>query len=180
MITTVAWQAVLLGATCTFALLAVELHDILHAVLALLAMSVCLAGLFWLMSAPFLAVFQLLIYGGAIVALFIVTVTLTGARARSVRAARRDPVWVMGGLICVAVLVLAYTLIRLRPFQTLGYAQLPPAFAEASPSIVIQQVSHFLWKHRGLDLIAQGFVSLAAALGCIALLRPRHEGGSGR
>lgn len=172
MMSSVAWQAVLLGAACTFALLAVELHDILHAVLALLAMSVCLAGLFWLMSAPYLAVFQLLIYGGAIVALFIVTVTLTGARARSVRAARQDPVWVMGALISVAVLVLVYTMIRLRPFETLGYAQLPPVFVEASPAIVIQQVSHFLWKYRGLDLIAQGFVALAAALGCIALLRP--------
>jgi len=175
MITTVAWQLVLLGATCGFALLAVELHDILHAVLALLAMSVCLAGLFWLMSAPFLAVFQLLIYGGAIVALFIVTVSLTGARARSARAARRDPVWVMGALTCLAVLVLVHTLIQLRPFETLRYALLPPVFAEASPSIVTQQVSHFLWNYRGPDLIAQGFVALAAALGCIALLRPPHR-----
>jgi len=172
---TVAWQLALLAATCGFALLAVELHDILHAVLALLAMSVCLAGIFWQMSAPFLAMFQLLIYGGAIVALFIVTVALTGARARSVKAPGRDPLWVMGGLTCVAVLVLVYALIRLRPFETLGYAQLAPVFVEASPSIVMQQVSHFLWEYRGPDLIAQGFVALAAALGCIALLRPPHR-----
>ena len=180
MTSNVAWQLLLLSATCAFALLAVELRDILHAVLALLAMSLCLAGLFWLMSAPYLAIFQLLIYGGAIVALFIVTVTLTGARATQMTVHRGDPVWVIGTVVSVGILVLVYALIRVRPFQTFGYAQLPPLFAEASPSVVMQQVSQFLWSYRGLDLIAQAFVLVAAALGCIALLRPGSGGGAGR
>ncbi len=174
------WQLLLLGAACAFALLAVELRDILHAVLALLGMSVCLAGLFWLMSAPFLAIFQLLIYGGAIVALFIVTVTLTGVRVPRVTVTKADPVWVMGAAVSVGILVLVYALIRLRPFQVFGYAQLPPLFAQASPSVVMQQVSQFLWGYRGLDLIGQAFVLFAAALGCIALLRPGSGGGTGR
>jgi NADH-quinone oxidoreductase subunit J len=175
-----AWPLLLLGAACAFALLAVELRDILHAVLALLGMSVCLAGLFWLMSAPFVAIFQLLIYGGAIVALFIVTVTLTGARATQAGTGGRDGLWVMGTAVSAGIVVLVYALVRLRPFQTFAFAPLPPLFAPASPSVVMQQVSQFLWGYRGLDLIAQAFVLFAAALGCIALLRPGSGGGTGR
>ena len=47
-------------------------------------MCVTIGALFWLLNAPYVAVFQLLIYAGAIVALFVAAVMLT-TRKESVR-----------------------------------------------------------------------------------------------
>jgi NADH:ubiquinone oxidoreductase subunit 6 (subunit J) len=34
-------------------------------------MAICLGGLFWTLNAPYVALFQMLIYGGAVVVLFV-------------------------------------------------------------------------------------------------------------
>ena len=63
--------------TVLLALLTVELKDILHAILCMCGMSISIGALFWLLSAPYVAVFQLLVYAGAVIALFTTTVMLT-------------------------------------------------------------------------------------------------------
>jgi len=68
---------VLMVLTVAFALLTVELKDILHAILAFCGMCITIGVIFWLLNAPYVAVFQLLIYAGAIVALFIAAIMLT-------------------------------------------------------------------------------------------------------
>mgnify|MGYP001080106510 FL=1 len=70
-------QFILLVATCVFAILTVELKDLLHTVISLAAMAVSLGAIFWLLNAPYVAVFQILIYAGAVVVLFIAAVMLT-------------------------------------------------------------------------------------------------------
>jgi len=70
-------QLILLAATCIFAILTVELKDLLHTVISLAAMAVSLGAIFWLLNAPYVAVFQILIYAGAVVVLFIAAVMLT-------------------------------------------------------------------------------------------------------
>jgi NADH:ubiquinone oxidoreductase subunit 6 (subunit J) len=47
------------------------LRNILFAALSLGGMAICLGGLYWTLYAPYVGVFQMLIYGGAIVVLFI-------------------------------------------------------------------------------------------------------------
>jgi NADH:ubiquinone oxidoreductase subunit 6 (subunit J) len=47
------------------------LKNILFAALSLGGMAICLGGLYWTLYAPYVGVFQMLIYGGAIVVLFI-------------------------------------------------------------------------------------------------------------
>ncbi len=64
-------QLVLLAATLAFAMSAAGMKDILFAALSLGAMSICLGGLYWTMYAPYIGLFQLLIYGGAVVVLFV-------------------------------------------------------------------------------------------------------------
>ncbi|HML03268.1 MAG TPA: NADH-quinone oxidoreductase subunit J [Candidatus Bathyarchaeia archaeon] len=59
------------------ALATVELRDILHAIISFCGMCITIGALYWLLDAPYVAVFQLLIYAGAIVALFTATVMLT-------------------------------------------------------------------------------------------------------
>jgi NADH-quinone oxidoreductase subunit J len=70
-------QLGLLVATCVFTVLTVESKDLLHTVIAFATMSVSLGALFWLLNAPYVAVFQILIYAGAVVVLFIAAVMLT-------------------------------------------------------------------------------------------------------
>lgn len=64
-------QIILIATTLIFALMAAGLDDILFAALSLGGMSICLGGLYWTMNAPYVGLFQMLIYGGAVVVLFI-------------------------------------------------------------------------------------------------------------
>ncbi len=64
-------QIVLIATTLVFALMAAGLDNILFAALSLGGMSICLGGLYWTMYAPYIGLFQLLIYGGAVVVLFV-------------------------------------------------------------------------------------------------------------
>jgi len=59
------------------ALLTVELEDLLHASLCLCGMCVSVGALFWLLNAPYVSVFQLLVYAGAVVVFFVAAVMLT-------------------------------------------------------------------------------------------------------
>jgi NADH-quinone oxidoreductase subunit J len=70
-------QIALMSVAVIFALATVELRDILHAIIAFCGMCITIGALFWLLNAPYVAVFQLLIYAGAIVALFTATIMLT-------------------------------------------------------------------------------------------------------
>jgi NADH-quinone oxidoreductase subunit J len=65
------FQFGLIAAVLIFALLAAELHDIMKAALCLGGMCICLGGLYWTLYAPYVGLFQMLIYGGAVVVLFI-------------------------------------------------------------------------------------------------------------
>jgi len=73
-------QIALMGLCLILAVLVVELRDLLYAILAFCGMCITVGVLFWLLNAPYAAVFQLLIYAGAVVALFLVAVMLTTRR----------------------------------------------------------------------------------------------------
>jgi len=63
--------------TLVLGLATVELRDVLYAILSFCGMCISIGALYLLLNAPYVAVFQLLIYAGAIVALFLAAVTLT-------------------------------------------------------------------------------------------------------
>jgi len=60
-------------ATVIFSFIAIEARETLHAIVSFLVMSVFLAVIFFILNAPYAAVFQLLIYAGAVVVLLLVT-----------------------------------------------------------------------------------------------------------
>ncbi|MBN2335766.1 NADH-quinone oxidoreductase subunit J [Candidatus Bathyarchaeota archaeon] len=64
-------QIALIAAALVFAFMASGLKDILYAALSLGGMAICLGGLYWTMHAPYVGLFQMLIYGGAVVVLFV-------------------------------------------------------------------------------------------------------------
>lgn len=59
------------------AVFAIELRDLIYAAIALAVLSIALAGVFWILNAPWVALFQLMVYGGAVTVLLISTVALT-------------------------------------------------------------------------------------------------------
>jgi NADH-quinone oxidoreductase subunit J len=67
----------LIGAVVVLAVLAVELERLLHSVVCLGGMCVAIGILFGLLNAPYVMVFQLLIYAGATMVLFLAVVMLT-------------------------------------------------------------------------------------------------------
>lgn len=68
---------VLLGVVIIMAVVTAEVSELLYAALGLLGMCVSLGILYWLLFAPYVAVFQLAIYAGAVVVLFVSVIMLT-------------------------------------------------------------------------------------------------------
>jgi len=68
---------VLLATVVVMAILTVEAEELLYSALGLLGMSVALGVLYWLLFAPYVAVFQLAVYAGAVVVLFVSVIMLT-------------------------------------------------------------------------------------------------------
>jgi len=54
-----------------FAIGAAGLKNLLYAALSLGAMSISLGALYWVLYAPYVGLFQMLIYGGAVIVLFV-------------------------------------------------------------------------------------------------------------
>lgn len=63
--------------TVILAFLAVEIKKILYAVICFAGMCTTIGAIFWVLNAPYVAVFQLLIYAGAVVAIFLAAIMLT-------------------------------------------------------------------------------------------------------
>lgn len=70
-------QIVLMVLTVLLALCAIEAKTVLHGVVYFCGMCISIGGIFWLLNAPYVAVFQVLIYAGAVVAIFLAAVMLT-------------------------------------------------------------------------------------------------------
>lgn len=70
-------QTILIVITTSLAIFTVEAKDLLHAVICLCGMCISIGILFGILNAPYAMAFQLLIYAGAAVVLFISVVMLT-------------------------------------------------------------------------------------------------------
>ncbi|MGC8936348.1 MAG: NADH-quinone oxidoreductase subunit J family protein [Candidatus Methanomethylicaceae archaeon] len=70
-------QVILMALTIIFAVATLEIKKLLYAVLSFCGMCVSIGALYWLLDAHYIAVYQLLVYAGGIVTLFIAALTLT-------------------------------------------------------------------------------------------------------
>jgi len=66
-----------MGLALVLAFLTVELKNILYAVITFGGMCTAIGALYWLLNAPYVSVFQLLIYAGAVVTIFLAAIMLT-------------------------------------------------------------------------------------------------------
>lgn len=163
------------------AVLAVTSKNIVYAVVALLSTNVTLGMAYYMMGAPTVALFQLAIFAGAVVVFFVITVMLTSGGDMEYDI---DPDPLMNkktqlaiGVIAIEVLVTTALGLNIE-FPYMKYAS--SALESISVSIesydgITTAVSQFLWNARGMDLIIQAFVILAAVICTIAMLKMRKE-----
>ncbi len=60
------------------ALLAVEAKKLMNAIISLAVMFICIGIIYWLFLAPYVALFHLLVYGGAVLILLVTAVMFVG------------------------------------------------------------------------------------------------------
>jgi len=75
-------QLTLIILVLVLAVLSIEVKNLFHAVMFFALMCISIGSMFWMLNAPYLAIFQLAIYAGAVVALLLVTVILTVGKER--------------------------------------------------------------------------------------------------
>jgi NADH:ubiquinone oxidoreductase subunit 6 (subunit J) len=73
-------EVALMIATILLAVYAIEAKNILRAVIGFCGMCIAIGGIFWTLNAPYVSVFQILIYAGAVVAIFLAAVMLTTSK----------------------------------------------------------------------------------------------------
>ncbi len=75
-----------------------------------------------------------------------------------------------GMIICLLAIVLSGLIIVQFPFPTFNAASRSDQFISVTGDVGAGD-SSFMWTNRTLDLIAQAFVVLSAAIGSLAMLR---------
>ena len=78
-------QLTLIALTLAFALLSIEVKNLFHAVIFFALMCISIGAIFWVLNAPYLAVFQLAVYAGAVVTLLLAAVILTVGKEREMK-----------------------------------------------------------------------------------------------
>lgn len=78
-------QFFLIGLIIVFSILTVEVKNLFRATLIFAVMCISIAILFWMLGAYYVAVFQLLIYAGAMIVMLLAVVALTAGKEREMK-----------------------------------------------------------------------------------------------
>ncbi len=155
----------------TFAVLVVTARNTVHSVVFLVLNFLCVAVLYVVLQAEFLAVIQVLVYAGGIVVLYLFVVMLVNLKRPP--EAHRDPrrrsrlgLAVTGVLLAQFVAIAAYRLA--------GPASVGPAVAAGAPAVAggnVQQVGWSLYVEYLVPFEVASMLLLAAMIGAIILAR---------
>ncbi len=75
----------LIGLILVLSIIAIEIRSLFRATLVFAVMCTSIGVLFWLLGAYYVAIFQLLIYAGAMVVLLIAVIALTAGEEREMK-----------------------------------------------------------------------------------------------
>jgi NADH:ubiquinone oxidoreductase subunit 6 (subunit J) len=162
----------------------VLLRDPFYSVLALVAHLICLAVLFLLLRAEFVAAVQVVVYAGAVMVLYVFVVAYVGGRQESLGERLRGPApagsrmrlggALLGGALLVELLIaLLGTGLKAIDRHGAGYTPGPRTFG--TPAYVGELLlTRFL-----LAFEVASFLLLIAAVGAVVLARRRRGLGGG-
>ena len=153
----------LLGTICLGGALGVVVsRNVVHAALLLLVSLMGVAGLFLLLLAEFLALVQVLIYGGAIIIVVLFVIMLT--RVQEFRAMRDNPQWPLALVAALAV------------FGLLAAAMIKGAPSESTRgSVAFSELGESLFTQWAVPFEVASLVLLVALIGAIVIAREGRE-----
>ena len=155
----------LLGALCLGGALGVVVtRNVVYAALALLVALMAIAGLFLLVFAQFLALVQVLIYGGAITIVILFAIMLT--RLEEFQTMSDNPQRPLAALAALALLGILLA----------AFLQKAPSSGEAR-SIDFEVLGDALFTKWAVPFELVSLVLLVALIGAIVLARGEEEGG---
>ncbi len=153
------------------ALLVVTSPSPIGSALYLVGTMFCLAGLYVLLAAPFLAVIQIIVYAGAVIVLLLFVIMLLNMR----RIDETLPIfWRFSGLIVAGLILFVIFLAIVR-----GSSVLPsmPTLPEGYGSV--RELGGILFSKYLFAFEATSVLLLAAMIGAVALIR-KESGGGGK
>ena len=138
----------------------------IYSVLSLLAAMFCLAGLFIMLGAYFVAALQILLYAGAVLVLFLFVMMLLNLQPDTIARGRAFTLRVLGPL---AALLLAVTLVRI-------VQSAPWAAGAAAPAGTVEAIGRRLFTDDLLPFELTSFLILAAIIGAVTLAKREPRG----
>lgn len=145
----------------------VTTRNVVYAALFLLLSLLSVAGVFILVFAEFLALVQVLIYGGAVIMVLLFAIMLT--RTREFPRISDNPQWFLGAIAALAVVgVLVASFL----------VQRPEAVRPDRPTFTFEGLGTALFTQWALPFEIASLVLLVALIGAIVIAR-RGEGNGG-
>ena len=136
----------------------------IYSVLSLLVVMFCLACLFIMLGAYFVAALQVLLYAGAVLVLFLFVLMLLNLDPDVVARAKLFRMRIVGTAVAV---VIFFQLVRL--VQTPGGE--PPLYAAPMPNGTVEHLGRLLFAKYLLPFELVSFIILAAIVGAVTLSR---------
>ena len=181
------WVLAILGSLC--AVMMVLSRNPVHSVLYLVGNFLTLVGLYFLLSAPMMAVVQLVVYAGAIMILFLfVVMFFMSPEARRWLRPEIKSQWVFGSLLTVLMLVVVYiALFTSGSSNRDDEPSITPVIATADTSRseipLREQLGHpaglgvRMFTYHALPFEIAGLLLLAALLGSVLVARDERSEG---
>ena len=137
-------------------------RNVVYAALLLLVSLMAVAGLYLLLWAEFLALVQVLIYGGAIIIVVLFVIMLT--RVQEFRSMRANPQWPLAIVTSLAV------------FALLTAAMIKGASTETTrSSVAFSELGESLFTQWAVPFEVASLVLLVALIGAIVIARESSE-----
>jgi len=156
---------VLSGAALAGALGVVVSRNVVHSALSLLFTLLAVAGLFLLLFAEFLALVQVLLYGGAITLVLLFALMLT--RVRGFPVSLDHPQWPVAVVAALATLGLLLGVVLATSWPSGELAGEPVGFSVWGLS---------LFRHWAVAFELASLLLLVALIGAVVIARPGGEG----
>jgi NADH-quinone oxidoreductase subunit J len=147
-----------------FAALVITAKSTVHSVLFLVADFLCVAALYVMLSAPFLAVIQVMVYAGGIVVLYLFVVMLVNLKRPP--EAHSDP----RRLSRLGVVMAAAVLAQLVAIFAVGWAR-PSAVEGTLSAQNVEQIGRALYTDYLIPFELASFLLLVAMIGAIILAK---------
>ena len=157
------------GLMLAAALLVVFSRQPVYSVLSLLVVMFCLASLFVLLGAYFMAALQILLYAGAVLVLFLFVIMLLNLEPEAIRRMRLSTRPLIGTAAAFVLFMLFWRIVQTSRGSS---------FATAAPASTVESIGKILFSPESrymLPFELTSFIILAAIIGAVTLAKQESK-----